>query len=164
MSRSPLAAPAVARLEASGSVAPVLGRAGGCAVAARLPTPDSNGAEHALQAVVLWLQLATEAAGAAAVLAGLAATAAVYARGIAGDGPARYAAVRLTLARHLALALEFQLATDVLATAITPSWNQIGQLGAIAAIRTLLEFLPGTGDARGAGGAGSRRPPRPGAA
>lgn len=44
-------------------------------------------------------------------------------------------------ARWLLLALEFQLAADILRTAVQPSWNDIGQLGAIAGIRTFLGFF-----------------------
>lgn len=55
--------------------------------------------------------------------------------------PPSFTAVRLSLARYLALALEFQLGADILSTAIAPSWEQIGQLGAIAIIRTLLNFF-----------------------
>lgn len=49
--------------------------------------------------------------------------------------------IRLTLARYLALALEFQLGADILSTAIAPTWDSIGQLGAIAVIRTGLNFF-----------------------
>jgi uncharacterized membrane protein len=52
-----------------------------------------------------------------------------------------FVAVRLFLGRFLALGLEFQLAGDVLRTAIAPSFTQIGQLAAIAAIRTALNFF-----------------------
>lgn len=38
----------------------------------------------------------------------------------------------------LVLALEFLLAADILRTAISPTWTDIGQLAAIAAIRTFL--------------------------
>ena len=44
-------------------------------------------------------------------------------------------------ASWIVLALEFALASDIVATAITPSWNDIGQLAAIAAIRTGLNFF-----------------------
>ena len=43
-------------------------------------------------------------------------------------------------AAWLVLALEFLLAADVLRTAISPTWNEIGQLAAIAAIRTFLNY------------------------
>lgn len=49
--------------------------------------------------------------------------------------------VRLRLGRWLALALEFELAADILRTAIAPTWMEIGQLAAIAAIRTALNFF-----------------------
>lgn len=48
--------------------------------------------------------------------------------------------IRLALARYLALALEFQLGADILSTAISPSFDDIGKLAAIAAIRTALQF------------------------
>lgn len=48
--------------------------------------------------------------------------------------------VRLTLARWLAVALEFELAADILRTAVTPTWQDIGQLAAIAALRTALNY------------------------
>ena len=49
--------------------------------------------------------------------------------------------VRLTMARWLALALEFELAADILNTAVTPSWADIEKLAAIAAIRTALNYF-----------------------
>jgi uncharacterized membrane protein len=38
------------------------------------------------------------------------------------------------------VALEFELAADILRTAITPSWNDIGQLAAIVVLRTVLNY------------------------
>ena len=49
--------------------------------------------------------------------------------------------VRLTMARWLALGLEFELAADILNTAVTPTWNDIEKLAAIAAIRTALNYF-----------------------
>jgi uncharacterized membrane protein len=51
--------------------------------------------------------------------------------------------VRLTLGRFLALGLEFQLASDVLRTAVAPSFREIGQLAAVATIRTALNYFLG---------------------
>jgi uncharacterized membrane protein len=39
------------------------------------------------------------------------------------------------------MGLEFQLAADVVRSAISPTWRAIGQLGAIAGIRTLLNYF-----------------------
>ena len=41
----------------------------------------------------------------------------------------------------LLLGLEFELAADIVRSAISPSWTEIGQLGAIAAIRTVLNYF-----------------------
>lgn len=49
--------------------------------------------------------------------------------------------LRLGLGRWLAVALEFELAADVLRTAISPTWQEIGMLAAIAAIRTGLNYF-----------------------
>lgn len=49
--------------------------------------------------------------------------------------------VRLDLGRFLALGLEFQLASDVLRTAIAPTFREIGALAAVVAIRTALNFF-----------------------
>jgi uncharacterized membrane protein len=49
--------------------------------------------------------------------------------------------VRLALGRFLVLGLEFQLASDILRTAIAPTMREIAELAAIAAIRTALNFF-----------------------
>ena len=49
--------------------------------------------------------------------------------------------VRLKLGRWLSLVLEFELAADILRTAVAPTWTEIGQLAAIAALRTALNFF-----------------------
>ena len=61
-----------------------------------------------------------------------------------GEGGANHEAkedIRLRLGRWLALALEFLLAADILRTAVAPTWSEIGQLAAIATIRTALNFF-----------------------
>lgn len=49
--------------------------------------------------------------------------------------------VWLEYSRWLIAGLTFQLAADIIGTSIAPSWNEIGQLGAIAVIRTFLNFF-----------------------
>jgi len=58
-----------------------------------------------------------------------------------GAPPSAKTEVRLTLGRWLAVGLEFELAADILRTAITPSWKDIEQLVAIAALRTALNYF-----------------------
>jgi uncharacterized membrane protein len=49
--------------------------------------------------------------------------------------------LRLQLGRWLAVALELELAADILRTAIAPTWNEIGQLAAIVVLRTVLNYV-----------------------
>jgi uncharacterized membrane protein len=49
--------------------------------------------------------------------------------------------VWLDFAGWLLLALELTLAADIVKTAIAPTWTDIGQLAAIAVIRTFLNFF-----------------------
>src|SRR4051794_8039457 len=108
--------------------------------------------EGAFKAMTLWLARGVEAV--AAVLIGLAAIEAavravpLFFRGFRPDRPAGQAAwhdpkedVRLRLGRWLAVALEFELAADVLRTAVAPTWNEIGQLAAIVVLRTVLNYF-----------------------
>ena len=41
----------------------------------------------------------------------------------------------------LLLGLEFLLASDIIRTAIAPTWTDIGQLAAVAVIRTFLNYF-----------------------
>jgi len=47
----------------------------------------------------------------------------------------------LRFAIWILLALEFALAGDIIRTAIAPTWDDVGKLGAIAAIRTGLNWF-----------------------
>ncbi|WP_313442161.1 DUF1622 domain-containing protein [Novosphingobium sp.] len=49
--------------------------------------------------------------------------------------------VWLSLGRWLVAGLSFQLAADIVETTIAPTWNDIGKLAAIAALRTMLNYF-----------------------
>ncbi|MDJ0588856.1 MAG: DUF1622 domain-containing protein [Pleurocapsa sp. MO_226.B13] len=57
------------------------------------------------------------------------------------DREAKLNKVRLDLGVALALSLEFLLAADIVATAVSPSWDALGKLAVISAIRTFLNFF-----------------------
>ena len=50
-------------------------------------------------------------------------------------------AVWLQYARWLVLALEFELAADIIRTAVAPTWDDLGKLAVIAGIRTVLSVF-----------------------
>jgi uncharacterized membrane protein len=83
-----------------------------------------------------------EACGAAVIVVGaLWAFVRFVAVGLRDRDARAFVPVRLTLGRFLALGLEFQLASDVLRTAVAPSFRELGQLAAVAAIRTALNYF-----------------------
>jgi uncharacterized membrane protein len=93
----------------------------------------------AVDTLTVWMHLLLDAAS--VVLIALGTVQAFIALPTALRGARRFTAVRLDFARYLALALEFQLAADVLQTAVTPTMDQLGILAAIATIRTALNFF-----------------------
>lgn len=58
----------------------------------------------------------------------------------AGSGGGRRE-IWLRYAGWILLALEFALAADIVRTAVAPTWDDIGKLAAIAAVRTGLNFF-----------------------
>ena len=91
--------------------------------------------------LVQWLKLGIETIGALLVAIGVVVAVVQLVKQVARHEVSEFTRIRLTLARYLALALEFQLGADILSTAIAPSWQQIGKLAAIAVIRTGLQFF-----------------------
>src|SRR5258705_13602338 len=50
-------------------------------------------------------------------------------------------AVWLEFARWLVAGLTFQLAADIVGTSFAPTWDEVGRLAAVAAIRTFLSYF-----------------------
>ena len=95
-----------------------------------------------------WLRMGVEAMGALIVGIGAILALWLYVRSVLSGKRANFNAIRLVLARYLALALEFQLGSDILSTAVKPpkanlAWEAIAQLAAIAVIRTGLNYFLG---------------------
>ena len=103
----------------------------------------------AVKTLTIWLATFTEGiAGAviaiAVIEAAIRTVRVLFAHTRPSDAEASHEAkeeVRLRLGRWLALALEFELGADILRTAVAPTWSEIGQLAAVATIRTALNFF-----------------------
>jgi uncharacterized membrane protein len=105
-------------------------------------TLDAVIAAVSLQWAVFLLVRVVDVAGAVVIFSGAAAAfARVTWAAIVTRDTTRLTAIRLDLGRVLALGLEFQLAADLLRTAVAPSFEEIGKLAAVAAIRTALNFF-----------------------
>ncbi|MEP6703958.1 MAG: DUF1622 domain-containing protein [Acidobacteriota bacterium] len=103
--------------------------------------PGEGLVESTIINLVQWLKLAIETTGAIVIGIGVVISVFEFVRSLVPPQMESYNRIRLTLARYLALALEFQLGADILTTAVAPSWDQIGKLGAIAVIRTALNYF-----------------------
>lgn len=103
--------------------------------------PAGGIVETTVVGAVEWVRLGVEVTGAVVIALGVLGTVIGFAITVSRRRMSAFTAERLRLARYLALALELQLAADILSTAVAPSWEQIGKLGAIAVIRTALNFF-----------------------
>lgn len=72
--------------------------------------------------------------------------------GLKARNPASVTQVRGWFSRWLALALELLIGSDIIRTAVSPNWTELGQLAATIVMRIILEitltyeFRPRSGD------------------
>lgn len=97
--------------------------------------------EHFVFQLADWVKLIVEITGVLIIAYGVLFSLFCYGKQLFGRDDQDYIPLRLSLARYLVVALEFQLAADILGTAIAPDWNAIGKLAAIAVIRTVLNYF-----------------------
>jgi uncharacterized membrane protein len=100
-----------------------------------------SGIEEGVRAGVEWLRLGVETLGAIVIGVGILLAVAGLVRHAIDDRGRSFTPIRLAFARYLTLALELQLAADILSTSVAPTWDRIGKLAAIAVIRTALNYF-----------------------
>jgi len=100
-----------------------------------------NAVEAQVVAILEWLRLVAEGMSGLVIAIGLALMVARVAQGMWRGHGSGLTAIRLGFARYLVLALELQIAADILSTAIAPSWEQLGKLALVALIRALLGYF-----------------------
>lgn len=97
--------------------------------------------EAQVQGWVEWLRLLVEALGALVIAVGIVLVVFALVRRMLSRQGGSFNPIRLSFARYLTLALELQLAADILSTSVAPTWDRIGKLAAIAVIRTALNYF-----------------------
>ena len=100
-----------------------------------------EGAEAVFVLGVQWLRLVAEAAGAIWLAVGTIYALAALVVGHIRRQPASFGPIRLRFSRYLSLALEFQLAADILSTAIAPTMDELLRLMITAVVRTGLNYF-----------------------
>lgn len=87
------------------------------------------------------LKLALEATAVLCVLIGFLRVLWLTITGRGRSGFTLMVQARLALGTWLVLALEFQLAADIVATTVTPTFEDLAKLGIVALIRTALNYF-----------------------
>lgn len=97
--------------------------------------------EGYVMGVVQWVRLIAELISILIITVGIVITVYKGWKIYRSGGVEAYNLVRFTFSRYLVMALEFELAADIMGTAISPTWDQLGKLAVIATIRTFLNFF-----------------------
>jgi uncharacterized membrane protein len=98
--------------------------------------------EEIAKAITIYVSHAIEIIAALVITAGLLKLIINYFNAVAKDKKYLTAEqARVKFGSSVAVALELLLGADVLATAVSPGWDDIGKLAAIATIRTLLNYF-----------------------
>ena len=90
---------------------------------------------------VSFLVPAVEACGALVIVLAVARTIVLYVFSFFGRKSVHVSAMRLRLGQGMVMGLEFQVAADILKTALSPTWNDILLLAALIGLRTVLNYL-----------------------
>ena len=100
-----------------------------------------NYLEEAMRLVIGYAVPVVEACGAVVVMMGVGRAILRYVRSFAAQGPLHTASVRLQLGQSMVMGLEFQVAADILRTALRPTLNDMVLLAALIGVRTVLNYL-----------------------
>lgn len=97
--------------------------------------------EEAIRLVVGYLIPVVEACGVLVVMLGVARAIVRYVRSFVEHDPLHMASLRLQLGQSMVMGLEFQVAADILKTALSPTLNEVTLLAALIAVRTALNYF-----------------------
>jgi uncharacterized membrane protein len=98
-------------------------------------------AELLLEHVVGWVALALEFTAVLCITVGFVNSFILLLKRRKANYSPLYNRLRLLFGGWLVLALEFQLASDIIQTTISPTYEHLIQLGAVALIRTFLNYF-----------------------
>ncbi len=97
--------------------------------------------ETILRPWITYLVAVVESCGALVITLEVARTVVLYLYGFFRREKQNIPQLRLQLGQSMVMGLEFQVAADILKTALSPQWNDILLLGALIVLRTVLNYL-----------------------
>lgn len=97
--------------------------------------------EAVLRPWIPYLVAGVEACGALVIILEVVRTTGLYIYGFFRRERHNIPRLRLQLGQSMIMGLEFQVAADILKTALSPQWSDILLLGALIILRTVLNYL-----------------------
>jgi uncharacterized membrane protein len=97
--------------------------------------------EDTLTAILSFLVPIVEACGALVIIVEVGRTVIVYLLRFIRRGSVEATPLRFRLGQSMVLGIEFQVAADILKTALSPEWNDMLLLAALIGLRTVLNYL-----------------------
>ena len=97
--------------------------------------------EEILTSAIGFLVPVIEACGASIIVLEVIRTMIGYIRNLFRRDPVHVSTLRMRLGQSMVMGIEFQVAADILKTALAPSWNDILLLAALIGLRTVLNYL-----------------------
>ena len=97
--------------------------------------------EKVFHVAIGYLVPLVEACGALVVVMGVARAIWRYVKSYLEHDPMRVASLRLQLGQSMVMGIEFQVAADILRTALRPTVNDMVLLAALIGVRTVLNYL-----------------------
>ncbi|MGC9347618.1 MAG: DUF1622 domain-containing protein [Anaerolineae bacterium] len=98
--------------------------------------------QDTLQAILSYVIIIVEVFGALVVIVGVIRAVVDWLHHVVLDYDTHeITALRVKLGKSMVMALEFQVAADILKTGLSPTWQDILRLVAIIAVRTVLNYL-----------------------
>ncbi len=90
-----------------------------------------------------WIVILCQLLASFAIVIGIAKGFIIYCQNISSNdrAAASFQSSRLAMGYSFSLGLSFLIGASILKTTIAPTWNDIGQLAAIIALRTILNYL-----------------------
>jgi uncharacterized membrane protein len=97
--------------------------------------------EGVLTTAIGYLVPFAEACGALVIVIGVLRAIVLHVIGVFRRGLPQTTALRIGLGQSMVMGIEFQVAADILKTALSPTWSDLLQLAALIALRTVLNYL-----------------------
>ena len=97
--------------------------------------------EEVLKTAISYMAPIAEVCGSLAVFLGVMRAIVRYLHAFIRPHSVPVAPIRIRLGQSMVIGLEFQVAADILKTALSPDWNDVLFLAALIALRTVLNYL-----------------------